>query len=95
MTLNIRLLKILLVNYPLAKKMRAYRSRFTFRIEMKIERLVTVPRQLSVNKPVQPRLLFLFISIRYLVLVSFFLSSYIFFLFYPFETKFYPFLTYH
>ena len=35
MSLNIRLLKIILINYPLAKKMKAYRSRFAFRIEKK------------------------------------------------------------
>ena len=56
------------LNIPLAKKMKAYRSRFAPRIEMKIERLVTVPRQLSANRPVQPLLDLLFISISYLVL---------------------------
>ena len=67
MSLNISLLKIFLANYPLVKKMRAYRSRFAFRIEKTIERLVTVTRQLSANKPEQPRLDLLFISISYLV----------------------------
>ena len=79
------------LNIPLAKKMKAYRSRFAFRIEMKIDRLVTVPRQLSANRPVQPLLDLLFISISYLVLPAILY----FFLFYPFETKFYPFLTHH
>ena len=100
MSLNIRPLKPLLVNYPHAKKMEAYRFRFAFRIERVFfsfgveasnQSENRTPRHcnsVSANKPEQRRLDLWNSSFfiwppsppqhQLLVLVSFFLSSYIF-----------------